>query len=221
MTIGRGQRRRGDRVRRLRGMRWVLVALPVLAMVGCRSPSKANIELRKQNADLRQQVAELTRRIDDQKRTIKTLEAQRNTVAVLPDERLAGLFVVSELRLGRLSGGGDTDPHSPGDEVLRVVAAPVDAEGHTLKAAGRFVIELFEVGDEPKRIGQWDLEDTETRHRWIDSGLVYGYLFELPWQQSPTMDRLLLRVQFEDALTQRIVRAERIIEVNPPQAADQ
>lgn len=191
--------------------------LPVIAIAGCRSPSKANIELRRQNADLRQQVDQLEQRSADQRLTIQTLESQRSTVPVLPGERLEQLFVVNDIRLGRLSGGGDTDLDTPGDEILRVVAAPVDAEGHTLKAAGRFVIEIFEIGDEPRRIGKWDLEDSETRHRWIDSGLVYGYLFELPWQQPPTAERLILRVQFEDALTQRIVRTERIVEVNPPQ----
>lgn len=201
------------------GRRFVLVGgclLPLLVTAGCGSPSKANIELRKQNAELREQVAQLERQLADQRLTIQAMESQRNTVAVLPDERLEELFVVHDLRLGRLSGGGDTDPDSPGDEALRIVAAPVDAEGHTLKAAGQFVIEVFEVGDEPQRIGRWEIPAAEARSHWIDSGLVYGYLFELPWQQPPATDRLVLRVQFEDALTQRLVSAERIIEVNPP-----
>lgn len=196
--------------------------LPLLAALGCGGPSKANIELRKQNDALRREIADLRQTERDLRLTIETLESQRTTVPMLPAERLQQLFTAQDLRLGRLCGGSDLDPDRPGDEALRVVATPVDGEGHTLKTAGRFVIELFDLSADPLQIGRWELGLDETRERWIDGPLVTGYVFELPWQQTPKNRELTLKVMFEDALTGRQFRQERAIKVQPPEAgADQ
>jgi len=214
-------RRGASIIRQYAQRRGAMVAsclLPVLAVTGCGKPSQANIELRKQNAALRQEIADLQRTQRELRLQIESLESQRPTMPTLPADRLEQLFVVHELRLGRLTGGSDIDPDRPGDEALRVVAVPVDGDGHTLKAAGRFVIEVFDLSDQPVLIGRWDLGFDQTRDRWMDGPLVTGYVLELPWLQAPRTSDLTLKVTFEDALTGRQFRQERSIRVQPPQA---
>lgn len=196
-----------------------LVLLPMLTG-GCASPSKANIELRKQNADLRSEIESLRRLREADQATIRALESAQPTVERLPAERLAMLFTTHGIALGRLTGGLDQDPDQPGHEALRVVVTPQDEAGHSLKAAGSFVIEAFDLalnGD--SRIGQWQFDLTDARQRWYGAGLMYGYVFELPWQRRPEHAELTIKVSFTDALTGRTYTVQKVVTVSPPPAA--
>lgn len=188
----------------------------MLAVAGCKGPSKANIELRRRNAELSEQVAQLQRQREADRATIRALEARQNTVPHLPAERLEQLFTTHGLVLGRLTGGADTDPDTPGDEALRIVATPQDQTGQAFKAAGAFEIELFDLALETdQRIGRWAFTTEQAMQRWIGTGLVSAYVFELPWQQQPAHTELTVKVTFTDALTGRSFTEQKVIHIQP------
>ncbi|MCC6240283.1 MAG: hypothetical protein IT448_08305 [Phycisphaerales bacterium] len=197
----------------------LLGLLPMLVVGACQGPSRANIELRKRNAELTEQIDLLQRQRTGDQATIKTLEAQRDTVSYLPDQRLEKLFTVHGIALSRLCGGSDTDSDHGGDEALRVVFTPQDQFQQNLKAAGSVQIELFDLslqGDQ--RIGRWEFSTTDAMNRWIDSGLISAYAFELPWQQAPAHTQLTLKISFVDELTGRTFSAQTPVNIRLPDA---
>src|SRR5215213_1344419 len=105
----------------------VIVAMVLTtALAACSSPSKPNIELRKQNATLRHDLETLKLERQADAATIRGLESRATTVPVLPSDRLGKLFTAHGLRLGKLTGGGDIDPSKPGDEGLQIYVVPTD-----------------------------------------------------------------------------------------------
>lgn len=195
------------------------MALLLLSCVslGCAKPSRANIELRKQNAELRNQVDQLRRQREADRAAIEALESGLPMVEQLPAERIEGLFTSHGLSFGRLTGGLDRDRDTPGDEALRVVITPTDQDGQNLKAAGSFVIEAFDLErGSDVRIGRWEIDQPTARQRWHGSGMLYAYVFELPWQQPPTNAELTIKVSFTDALTGRTHKVQKVVAVKPP-----
>lgn len=190
------------------------------ATLSCRTPSKANIGLRKQNASLREEVALLKSAQQSDRAAIRRLEASATTVPVLPHERVSRLFTAHDLKLGRLTGGWDGNVSQPGDEGLQIYTVPTDQAGDEIKAAGSFVVEAFDLskGDEV-RLGRWEIPTEEASKKWLGNALQYGYIFELPWQTVPTGDEVTIRTTFTDELTGRAFTTQRVVKVVlPPQA---
>jgi len=187
------------------------------ASAGCKSPSKANIELRKQNTALRDEVASLKTAQDDAADAIRRLESNATTVPVLPHDRLGKLFTAHGLKLGKLTGGWDADRSKPGDEGLQIFCVPTDQDGDEFKAAGNFVVEAFDLSRSGEvRLGRWEIPREQASKKWLSNALQYGYIFELPWQTVPTGDQVTVRVAFTDELTARSFTAQRVVKVNLP-----
>ena len=189
----------------------------VLAPAGCKSPNKANIQLRKENQQLRDQVADLERRHAADMAQIRAMEsaAGGNASATLPQDRLERLFTVHGLTLGRLTGV------SPEGE-LKVYATPTEDSGHDLKAAGSFIVELFDLakGDNA-RIGRWEFPLEQARKNWVGQALLHTYVLTCPWQTRPEHSELTLKVSFTDALTGRTFDTQKLIHVKLPLPASQ
>ncbi|WP_428939227.1 hypothetical protein [Fontivita pretiosa] len=191
----------------------------LLCSSGCLAkPNQANIALRKQIQALEAQVAELQRRHEADVATIRSLEAQRGTLPTLPADRLQQLFTTSGIKLGRLTGGADLDPSSPGDEGIKVYVVPIDQTGDELKAAGAFDVQLFDLNKpHDNLVGQWHFSVEQAREHWYGSALQYGYVLPCRWQgRVPEHGELTLKVSFHDALTQRQFSIQKVITVNPP-----
>src|SRR5687768_17055437 len=103
-------------------------------VLGCGKPDAANIELRKQNQSLRAELDELKARREGDLARFRALESQATTVPSLTQDRLDRLFTTHGIKLGRLTGGHDSDPDRAGDEAVKVYVVPVDADGDELKA---------------------------------------------------------------------------------------
>jgi hypothetical protein len=186
---------------------------------GCASkPSQANIELRRQIQSLDAQVADLNRRHDADAATIRALQQQSGPVQPsLPQERLEKLFTVHGLSFGRLTGGADLDQNKPGDEGVKVYIVPTDDAGQPLKAAGSFVIELFDLnkpGD--NLVGRWAFSTEQARQNWFGHALLYTYVLTCPWQNPPEHRDLTLKATFRDELTGREFSIQKVITVNLP-----
>ncbi len=190
---------------------------------GCGSPNAPAIELRKE-------IQQLNTSLEQEKRQNAALRAQLSTfeesftVPTLPQERLDVIYTTAGIRFGGgllgvgrgLTGGWDRDPESPGDEGIRLQVVPFDEAGDDIKAAGAFIIQLFDLDAEPPRIGTWEISAEEARKSWRAAGPLYHYVFELPFEQTPPSQDLQVRVAFTDALTGRRFETKRDITVALP-----
>jgi hypothetical protein len=181
---------------------------------GCSSPNRANIELRKQNQALRDEIASLKQQHDADVATIRGMEEQRGTLQTLPADRLAKLYTVHGLKLGRLTGGADLDRNKPGDEGLKVYIVPVDEDGDAMKAAGTFTVEAFDLSSGSEvRAGRWEFDLEQTRKAWYGA-LLKSYVLTCPWQNAPQHRELTVKVTFVDALTGRVLTVQTVGKVD-------
>jgi hypothetical protein len=196
---------------------WPTFVILVVLTSGCGSPNKANIELRKSNQDLRNQVAQLQRQHSADAATMAVLQTHASTVPFLPEAELQQLYTVAGLNLGSLTGGYKSESNQTGDNMLRVQAVPTDQDGQSIKAAGSFRVELFDLANSNNvRIGSWDFDIQQARANWLGSALMYNYLLPCPWQTPPGHATLLVKVTFTDALTHGVFSAQKNVQIDLP-----
>jgi outer membrane murein-binding lipoprotein Lpp len=194
-----------------------VVLLSILLFAGCHGPDQANIALRKQKQQLQAQIDDLNRRHDADEATIRGLQAKATTVPVLPEDQIDQLFTAAGLKFGRLTGGYHPDPNVQGDTMLKIYVVPVDMAGDSLKAAGSFNVDLFDLGlKSDNKIGAWDFDLQKAKSDWYGSGLLYTYVLDCPWQKPPAHANLLAHVTFTDALTHRVIAVDKEVTVQPP-----
>ncbi|HMB95632.1 MAG TPA: hypothetical protein VKK61_06295 [Tepidisphaeraceae bacterium] len=182
---------------------------------GCTgTPNQPNIELRKQIQSMQAQIADLQRQHDADVATIRSLQQKIGTVPTLPQAELDKLFTVHGIEFGRLTGEANWDPNNPGDEGLKVYVVPIDDAGQPLKAAGSFVIEVFDLAKKSDNlVSKYKFEIDDAKKNWFGHALLYTYVFSCPWQHPPQHHDLTLRVTFHDELTQREFEAQKVISV--------
>ncbi len=187
---------------------------------GCTGkPNQANIALRKQIQELESEISDLKSRHEADAATIRALEQRVETVPTLPKDRLDKLFTAHGIRFGRLTGGIELDSSKPGDEALKVYVVPIDQHNASIKAAGSFVVEAFDLslpGD--NRLGKWEFASEESAKHWVGDLMMYTYALPCPWQTSPQSGQLTVRVTFHDELTGREFTDQKVISVVTPQA---
>jgi hypothetical protein len=118
------------------------------------------------------------------------------------------------LRFGILTGGVNLNPKTPGDDAIRVDIVPIDEQGQSLKAAGSFVIEAFDLqaaGD--TQVGKWTFDIQQARNAWLGEAFQYEYLLTCPLKVVPKHSDLTLRVTFTDALTGRKFSEQRQVRI--------
>ena len=199
------------------GRRPILILL-VAVLAGCARPNQANIELRKQIQSLQHELDSCRAARASDAQVMRGLQARSPTEPTLPSEQLAKLFTTHGISFGRLTGGADLDPNKPGDEGVTVYVSPIDEDGQPIKAAGSFVVEVFDLAAEgDARIGRWAFPEEEARKRWAGYFILqYNYVLTCPWQKEPQHADLTLRVSFVDELTKIPFWAERQIHVKLP-----
>jgi hypothetical protein len=195
----------------------IAVTLLCMGIGGCGSPSKANIDLRKQNQQLNEKLQQAEHLNEAYQREIAGLRERQGTLQTLSQDRLAQLFTTHGLSFSRLTGGADLNPDKPGDEGIAVYVVPTDQQGQSLKAAGNFDVEVFDLA-EPKDplVGHWHFDLDESRKAWNAMALVYCYSLICPWQKVPKHPDLTIKVTFLDALTQTSFHAQQVVRVTLP-----
>ena len=233
MTNNRSRGTKGQRDRGTEGARGAFHLVPVslrlfvasclflfTLLPGCGSPSKANIELRKQNQQLQEQLKQARQFGEADQRVIAGLRDRQGTVPTLPTTRLADLFTTHGLEFTRLTGGADLDPSKSGDEGLAIYVVPVDQSSQMLKAAGSFDVEAFDLANPADPlVGRWHFNLQQSRDAWNGLSLVYCYALICPWQKIPKHDDVTIKVTFFDELTQTPFTAQKIIHVALPNQA--
>ena len=193
------------------------IALVLLCLLsGCASPSAANNKLRVENQALTEKIEQLNRQIETHHATIDALEKKAgNTLPSLPESRLNKLFTATGIQLGKLTSLQYPDAPTTNVEklpILSVQVVPLDNDGQTLKAAGSFAFDLFDLeGQTPVSIGHFNFSTDESRACWFGQGLLYNYIFKCPLETKPAHSEILLRVIFTEELTGRQFKAEKKI----------
>jgi len=195
---------------------FLLATVLLVGLAGCGSPSKANIELRKQNADLRDQISKLQIQREGDQAQIRALETHATTVPSLSISRLNDLSTAHGLKFGRLTGGADLNPDAPGDEGVKAEVIVYDGDGDPIKALGNFTVEAFDLADPNPRIGKWTFAGSDARKNFFSTTFLYAFIFECPWQRVPSHNQITIKVNFTDALTGRTFDAEKRVSVNLP-----
>lgn len=163
------------------------------AISGCSKPAAANIELRKQNQQLRARVAELENLTKATSRPVPTTAGPVD---------LTQLYLASGLSFGRLTAvEGNT---------VKVYVTPLDQYGESLKAAGGFQIEAFDLSRGPNAlVGQWTFTPEQAKAAWIGRALLYEYVLTCPLPEGAKVEQPLeIRVQFKDLLTKQTIEGK-------------
>ena len=130
-------------------------------------------------------------------------------------------FRAVAVRFGKYTGGLDTDGQ-PGDERLKVILEPLDAEGDVVKRAGALVLEAFEAASgEPRLYAQWEWSREELARTWLSGPGLYGYVLKLDWRpegRPPESGRLMLRARFT-TLSEEVLSAEKEVPIRRGAAA--
>jgi len=184
-------------------------------LVGCAQPNAANVALRKEIDELHAKVDDLNRRHAADEATIAGLRSGSTTAPSLPEDRIAQLFTTHGLTFGRLTGVQE--------QTLKVYVCPSDDSGQTLKAAGAFEIDAFNLSQSGEtRIGHWTFDVAQARENWYGQGMLYTYVLKCPLEKSPPANtELTIRVTFTDALTGRKFNAQRQVQVRKPESITQ
>lgn len=90
-------------------------------------------------------------------------------------------FRAVALRFGRHTAATSTDG-KPGQNQIKIILEPLDAEGDVVKRAGRCKIEILTgPAGKAKRIGQWEFSTLEMSRNWLTGPLgLYAYVLRLP-----------------------------------------
>lgn len=182
---------------------------------GC-LPSTANITLRKENQQLRDQVAKLQLERKGDAQRIAALEGSATRPVVASQAQLDRLYTAHGLSFGSLTGGYKTDDKATPDAGVVVHVVPTDQDGQKLKAAGRFVVTLFDLSQPDKPLvakRAFPLE--EAKADWYGQAMLFNYVLKVPFQSRPSGPQILVRVEFTDELTSRQIVAEKNVQVTP------
>lgn len=119
----------------------------------------------------------------------------------LPAEFTQNLFQVRGLEFkGLLTGGRDRDGQ-PGDDVLVALIAPYDEHGDVVKLPGALELEALDMSrpEGERQVARRKFGPEEARSLWKSGLLAAGYQCEVPWDQPPQSEELLVHARLTTA----------------------
>lgn len=198
---------------RLQSMALILATAGALAIAGCRGPSQANIDLRKEIQSLQKQVADLQRQHEADQATIASLQSDHPTTRRLEESEIQKLYTVHGFSLGKLTGTVESAPGDNYSAIGYVYLTPTDQQADQLKAAGAVDVKVFDLSLDGKEIGSISMNASEAKEQWVGAGLLYCYRIPVKLYFLPKNPTIALRVSFTDALTGRKFTQEKIVSV--------
>jgi len=194
------------------------LGLAAAALGGC--ANQELIQARAELRQLRQQDEKLKSDLQATRQVVVDQQKQIETLRGLGDKRLELLFHVAGIRIGKYTGGTDSDGQI-GDDGMRVYLRPVDRDGHALKAAGDIAIQLFDLAAEDQKnlLGEYQFPVDEIGKYWSAGFMTYHYRFDLPWKSGPPdHPEVTVRVVFTDYLTGKQFTDQKVCTVRLPPA---
>jgi len=188
-----------------------------LVLAGCGSkPMAANIKLREDVQNLQARVDQLESQHQSDLKTIAALQPTATTKPELSGAQADAIYTTHGIRLGKITGGADLDPKSPGDDGLKVYVTPYDDDGDSFKAAGAITVEAFDLAADKPEIGKWSFSAAEAKKLWNGQALLYEFVVPCPWQTKPQHEDVTVKVTFTDSLTGRFFTEQKLVKVKLP-----
>jgi len=193
----------------------------LLGAAGCSGPALSPAEraemLMARSARLEEELLAARRQLAQLTEAGKSATEATEPAAMPPEDPFRAVAV----RFGKYTGGLDTDGH-PGDERLKVILEPLDAEGDVVKRAGALALEALEpTSGEPRLYAQWKWSREELARTWLSGLGLYGYVLKLDWPEGrpPESGRLLLRARFT-TLSEEVLSVEKEVSIRRAAAAE-
>ncbi|MHC4982314.1 MAG: hypothetical protein ACYTF6_03995 [Planctomycetota bacterium] len=178
-------------------------------------------ELLKEHEQAKLKIVGLEESLQKLQTTRAEQREQIRTLQGLGEKRLERLYHVTAIRLGRYTGGIDTDG-KPGHEGIKVYLQPIDQHGSVIKAAGDVEIQLYDLAKpaEKNLIGKYTWPVDEAAKQWSSGFVTYHYGFVCPWKNEPPKhEEITVRVQFTDYLTGKTFAAQKLCKIKRPASA--
>ncbi len=207
----------------------LLAAAVLIATIGgcIGKPNEANIALRKENQKLASELEEAKSQRDANAATVRALQGEAKSPPMVSQEQLSRLVTTHQIRVGQLTSikpaseaafPNATKPApaaSLSAKILEVHAAPQDDTSDSIKAAGAFSIDAFDLARPGEnRVGHWEFSASETHALWLTGAFTYEYALPCVIERLPERGKLTIRVSFTDSLTGRTFDAEKQLDVN-------
>ncbi len=178
-------------------------------------------QLGSRNDQLTQQLQATQKQLTAQQQLLDAQTKRIETLLALGPKRLQELYYPVRLEIDRLSGGFNDD-HQPGDDGVVAYLRPIDADGHTLKAAGRLTVELFDLANPDGRhlVGRTTLNLQQARQVWYGRLWTHHYTVKCPWfdRTPPQHADITVKASFTDYLTGQTLDAQYVCKVKLPPA---
>jgi hypothetical protein len=190
-----------------RGLCAVLSIVTLIAATGCssfgrRSQNLVELQLREQrvaNDKLREKLESTQAALSETQKRIKTLrESPPGSEVTLTSGASPAFSSIDRLELSSLLSGGLDRDAVPGDELLSVLATPVDKSGNAVRADGSLTITAFDYAlpADDQTVGQWEWDVETTATLWSDGVVGTGYRLTEQWQKQPRSKRIVLHARF-------------------------
>lgn len=199
-----------------------VIAVGVCVWGGCATRGNVELleaELRRQEervrqyqtqvSDLRQELALAWRELDQLRGALARSEGVR-----LAEEQTRALAAATGLTIHSLLTGGQDRDGRPGDDVIHAVLYPSDERGELVKLAGALEIEVIELSEQPRPLGQWSFTTEQARELWHSGFLTSGFKLELPWAVPPQHPEVLLKAKLHTP-DGRTFQATRVVTIDP------
>jgi hypothetical protein len=187
-----------------------IAAVCLLLAAGCLG-SRGNVELLEAKLRQQQDLADRYQRQLSQTQSELTVAQQETDVLrkqlvdqgerPLPAEYTQNLFQVTGLQFKPLLTGGRDRDGQAGDDVLVALIAPYDEHGDVVKLPGALEIEALDMTrpEGERQVAHRQFSPQEARALWKSGFLAAGFQCEVPWQQPPASDELLLHARLSTA----------------------
>jgi hypothetical protein len=206
------------------------VALSFLTLLcGCRFGGVRSVEA--ENDRLRQELADRDKTVASQQGEISELKvklAEASRGQTTPAEALDALPRVTSIEISNLSGFEPVDPGVPATAV-EVWFETQDGRGRFVQAVGTATVAALQLppavgsgsNPEPERIASATLAPAQLRDAYRSSFTGTHYAAELkldkPVERGPgRTPSLVIRIEFKDAITGEVLKAERVISPKAP-----
>ena len=192
---------------------WVPVLIGGCFLGGCAGVGAGGTK-QASPAELAAENSRLANQVAQQQRQLAQADEQLAALRGFPDDRLAHLVQVADVRFGRYAGGYDADGDGVDDGVNAYLVLR-DAEGQAIKAAGQVDIELLDLaaGHGDMQVGSWHYRIDQLTDYWLPGFMADHYRFKLTWPAGtvPQHPNLTIKLVYTDGLTGRVMEIQKML----------
>lgn len=181
------------------------IGMTTALVAGCRAPVRTpwdNLrEAQESNTELSLQVQSLEKENEQLRRQVATLSGMEE------EKRLEELNTLTAIKLHRRTGLLDKNNDGTSD-TLMVYLQTLDAQQDSVKAAGRCVIQLWNLAETSgqAKLAEWTMEPADLQTLWGGTIFAQYYRIALPLADTTAVgEQLTVRAVFTDLLRGKVL----------------